>query len=64
MKSRTKLGHTHPSPVIKPFQRQPDGGLESDDAERAPFELLHLFSPRMRRMISGDGIDGASYDPL
>ena len=36
-----------------------DGGFQADNAERAFFELLHLFAARVRRVIGGDDVDGA-----
>ena len=41
-----------------------EGRLESDDAERAALELLHLLAAGMRRVIGGDGVDGAGRDAV
>src|ERR1039457_3962445 len=48
--------------VYQFLERQRDGGFQTDDAEWASLELLHLFAAGVRGVIGGDGAHGAGGD--
>ena len=51
----------HSAFVIKVFECQTQGNLQSDNAEGTSFKLLHLLSAGMRSMVGRNGVDCAVY---